>query len=68
MWKLLYKTRKAESVQVRPLNSHNLVVTHDFLTDLTTSYQSHDFPRYNKNIIILCALNTIQMSRDPDGT
>ena len=26
--------------------------THDFLTDLSTAYQSHDFSRYSRNIII----------------
>ena len=40
--------------------------THDFLTDLTTAYQSHDFSRYSRNIISV--LNTIQMSRDPHVT
>ena len=30
--------------------------THDFLTDLTTAYQSHDFSRYSRNIIIIVRL------------
>ena len=31
-------------------------VTHDFTTDLTTAYQSHDFSRFSINIIILVRL------------
>ena len=27
--------------------------THDFLTDLTTACQSHDFSRFSRNIIII---------------
>ena len=30
--------------------------THDFLTDLTTTYQSHDFSRFTRNIIIIVRL------------
>ena len=28
--------------------------THDFLTDLTTACQSHDFSPFSRNIILLC--------------
>ena len=30
--------------------------THDFLTDLTTACQSHDFSRFSRNIIIVCLI------------
>ena len=30
--------------------------THDFLTDLTTACQSHDFSRFSRNIIIIVRL------------
>ena len=30
--------------------------THNFLTDLTTACQSHDFSRFSRNIIIVCLI------------
>ena len=73
MWKLLYKTHKAESVQALCQTSQLSRFgreTHDFLTDLTTSYQSHDFPLHSKNIIIIVHLilykcHVIHMLPDP---
>ena len=34
--------------------------THDFLTDLTTAYQSHDFSQFNRNIIIIIIMCLIR--------